>query len=263
MSDARTLTQTGDAKASNSLCATPPKMMIDPRSRVTLMERIPPTDVGKIGWDVISRQGWIQLSKLLDLPGEARLPLVNILVACRVKRKASGTQTPSEIRKDLERLRKLTNKLRDQFQALERRTGTYSALMIAMQEEHNFRAPHLHALSRAEAMREELRANIATVERWRGRFGRAAQVAKGWKDRSGKNRELRPLVAELDQLVHQYTGKGLVRSEHKSDSRGRGAACGEFVSEIVRLAIGRQKDSTINEAIKDVIAHRRRLGRSR
>ena len=227
-------------------------------SRPTLLERIAP-DYDAIGWNVIDRETCERLASRVNLPKEARLELVHIVIDERHKRRwlKHGPERPGKSKKNLKDLHKLAGKLADGLRALG--TGARSAVMIALSEEDRFK--HFPLLLPADEV-APVDFEMEAVECWRDRLGRAVEIANHWHVGSGADPGLRRVVGALDALMIRHTGKGLVRASTATKREGRATACQDFVREIYRLIFGEEVSPlTIDDAIKDVIKRRRSVGR--
>ena len=214
----------------------------------------PAPDLDRIGWRAINRE-WHRLSKSVGLPEEARDELIGIVAQERYEKgKRDGSEQPAKARKRLNSLHLQAGKLADGLRALG--SAAQSAVMIALSEEDQFK--HLPRLTpHGETSPFDL--EVAAVARWRDRLGRAIEIAKTWRSASGADPGLRRVIERLDQLLILHTGKGLVRASTMTKSlRGRADASQNFVREIIRMTFGRLGDSTIDDAVKDVITRRRK-----
>jgi hypothetical protein len=193
-------------------------------SRPTLLGSIPP-DYDSIGWHVIDRETWEQLASGVNLPKEARLELVQIVAKerYRYRWRGHGPEQPCKSKKNLNDLHKLAGKLVDGVRALG--TGARSAMTIALHEEDQ--SKHLSLLSLWPPAGEEAPVDleVAAVERWRNRLGRAVEIAEPWRADSGADPRLRRVVGALDELLIRHTKTGLVRASMKTKGRGGRAVC--------------------------------------
>ncbi len=181
------------------------------------------------GWRIIDRELWKELASKVGLPEEARLELVDIVKEEQIRLQwRHAPESPNKIRKKLRKLHQLAGGLAGALH--EAGTGVLSAIQIAFSNEEQFKNATLFELS------DQLDIEIAALERWRDRLGHAIAIAGPW--RAARGGSLRRVVGALDRLLIRHTGKELVRSREETKGRGgRGTACKEFVSAIVRRVL--------------------------
>jgi hypothetical protein len=221
---------------------------------------------GSKGWNVIDRATWERLSRPLELPESSRLELVHAIVLERAKQRARANHrspAPSQSRKELARLRRLAKELAKGLREAEE--GAASALLAALTEEAINRSGFQNLLELYDA--KPIEALVADVERIRDRLTRAVEISDPWQGRKGGDSTLRDFVTYLDDFLRRHTGSGLARTslptrKPKKAAPGRGTNCLDFVIALTDLAFGEDaiKAATIDDAMKDVIAYRRRGG---
>ncbi len=226
------------------------------------------SDWTDFGWDVIDRETWGRLSTLMALPAEARIDLLNVVWRGRAdkrdydrrRRIGSPPEQLSRSRAQLKRLHKLADDLVHGLEELP--PGAASAVRIAMNGEQAFEhMPILLPFGEVDTRDLEVRA----VERWRDRLSCAVEIAKDWRGVPGEDRWLRLFVGNLDHLLVEHTGKGLVRravaAKTRSIPRGRSEACREFITVMAGMVAEKIAIATLDDAIKDVVQRRRKMGK--
>jgi hypothetical protein len=226
---------------------------------LTVLARLPPADPNTIGLAVIDGATWDRLAALVGLPMAARFDLVKIVLEERVawRRWKRRPQQPTEAGRELKRLRGLAKKLADGLRGMGIRSQ--DAVVGARSEESDVQ--QFTRLARYD--KRLLETDSVTIERWCARLDRAANIAKGERGCAGPDRSLRRLIGQLDALLQSYNkGGGLKRAFYVNrPSRSTAAAHKQFVSEIVQITLGKRQPSTVDDAMKDIIAARRRAQR--
>ena len=206
--------------------------------------------------DVITDATWEWIERDLSLPPTARPELVRIVRLGRGNNRWNSimrTEPPSQSRKDLARLHRLARELADGLAGEHMKIGAGTALHRAMEEAVPTPLSRLHELYPKF---------VQEVARLRDVLGRATEIAEQRQGvRLGEN-ALRPLVANLQDLLIYHTDRGLVRASEKSKGRGgRATACARFVTEIAALVFeSNLSPHTIDDAIKDAISEHRAVG---
>jgi hypothetical protein len=217
-------------------------------------------DPETIGWDVIDRETWNRLARLMTLPAEARHDLVSIVRSGQSSyywAKRQGRESPTRSRKKLDRLHKLAQDLAEGLKEMGSSAGT--AVWRSLEDAQQ---PPMSLLGFANT--NPIESFVADAERLRDHLARAIEIASGWHGITGRDRTLRKLVEALHLFLIFHTGKGLVRSSAATKTRiGRAAACREFVSQVMFHIFEEEiKSSTLDDAIKDVIRRHRFVGDS-
>jgi hypothetical protein len=212
------------------------------------------------GWQLIDDEMWARLVKVVDLPDKARSDLEQIAVEERMAYPWKKSAPPSEIKAELRKLKRLADKLCEGLRRIS--LGAAKAILIAGCDEYD----ELDDEAFLKAMgawtggsdTTPFGLDLAALERWQSRLGRAQVPAK----------DLRPLLRlmdHLDKFLLRYTGRPFARA---STLKGNAAAQNDFACEVVRIALRNYEPDTVDDAIKVIITRRKsprqnpfRLGR--
>ena len=199
---------------------------------------------------------WAIVAGRLELPDSARTQLEDAIAWAQTHPEdlyVSSTP-PSEVRRELTRLHRLASELESGLQSPSEMSSTSLRIAQYLEKPEGQRPIYAHF---AEARTERLLAlQQSTI---RQTIAGALELAQYLRPSKGNKSGIGNLVARIDHILLDATGKGLVRSSMTLSKRdGRAQACRELVTDIVRKVVGPVPDATIDDAIKKVIARRRR-----
>jgi hypothetical protein len=195
----------------------------------------------------LTHAAWREISEKSGLPDEARPKVVEALYLYRAWHGAQGLKRPADTKRDLRELAKTLERANAQMSAIfSNLRGKVALINSIIKASADGALKHEQAQRRVESWISQIDGMLAKTLR------AEESIAGGRRGAWEKARVLAMFVRQLDQVLLEFTGSNIDRS-----NKGRQNAR-DYITAVCRVADANISPSSIDEAMKAVITGRGR-----